>query len=183
MGIWMDFKKIINAAKVPTIVLFVLGVVGTVIGLLLYRLLQDFGILVGGAVGACIFAIQCIVIGWAGYSAVKKYQLDLLSATLTGTFASVISNVTLNIITSLISFVILLAAYLTSARSNAAGTAAGGAAGIVALVELAIVLAMSTIFWGVISLVVGIVFAVLGGFIAYITKPQEKSIVDKPKQV
>ena len=179
----MDFKKIINAAKVPTIVLFVLGVAGTVIGLLLYTLLQDFGILIGAAAGACIFAIQCIVIGWAGYSAVKKYQLDLLSATLTGTFASVISNVTLNVVTSLISFVILLAAYLTSARSNATGTAAGGAVGgIVALAELAIVLAMNTVFWGVISLVVGIVFGVLGGFIAQITKPKEKPIVDKPKQ-
>jgi len=178
----MDFKKIINAAKFPTVLLTVLGAMWVLIGLLLSRF-PDSGLIIIVVLGGGVFVIQCLVIIWIGYSKVKKYQFDLLDATLTAGLASAISTTLLNLITSIILIVLLLVAYIApSTTSKPLGTIGGAVGAVFNVISLLIVSAISVVWWGVISLIGGLVLGAIGGFIAERTNSQEKPSEKKPKQ-
>jgi hypothetical protein len=163
----MDFKKIINAAKFPTILIIVLEAMWALVYFLLVKF-PSLWLMIIVILGGGLFAIQCFVTAWAGYSAVKKQQLDLLGATLTGALASMTSTVIVNVIASVIGIVMLLVAYLAPLTThNPPRTTVGGIlGGIFNVISLIIVLAISVIWWGGISLVGGLVLGAIGGFIA-----------------
>lgn len=88
----MDFKKIISAAMIPTIVLVVLGIVNAVISVVITKYLPLL-CFIPMLLSLPIYVINLIILGWAGYSAAKKYQLDLVGAALTGVLAAFVSSI------------------------------------------------------------------------------------------
>ncbi len=88
----MDFKKIITAAMIPTIVLIVLGVINALLNFVITKYLPLLCFL-PALLTLPIYVIDLVVLGYAGYSAAKKYQLDLVGAALTGALAGFMSSV------------------------------------------------------------------------------------------
>ncbi|HZX20652.1 MAG TPA: hypothetical protein VFF13_06610 [archaeon] len=77
----MDFKKIIEAAKIPALLLIGLTSVVAVLGF------------VGLNLGIISLPIQFVILGFAGYNAVKAFKFDLINGALTGAVASFFSMI------------------------------------------------------------------------------------------
>jgi hypothetical protein len=152
----MDFKKIISAALMPMVVLIVIGIISTILGFALATFIPLAGAIAAIILGLVIFAINCIILLWAGYNAARKYQLDVLGSALTGALAYVVAAV----INSIISLVLTLAGVMPAATAayNQLGTAATGAVMIVAWV-------IGLVIGIVVSIVIGGVLGAIGGFI------------------
>jgi hypothetical protein len=145
----MDFKKIITTALIPTVVLVVLGVISALLSIALATAL---GGLLGIVVTIGIFAVSCLVLLYAGYSATKQ-KLDLISAVLVGATAGFVSSIINGIIN-------LIAMFFNPASTAALSTAgAGGPAVMIAGGLIALVVGI--IFW----LVAGLVLGAIGGFV------------------
>ncbi|QLJ52253.1 MAG: hypothetical protein Sv326_0078 [Candidatus Fermentimicrarchaeum limneticum] len=143
----MDFKKIINVALIPTLVLVVLGVINAVLNLVLSE-----GVLgiIGIVITLGIFAVSCLVLAYAGYSATKKNKLGLFSAALVGAVAGFVSS----IINGIINLVLMFVNPATSSITAEGGSLYMVAGGLIAVV-------IGVIFWFVAAAVLG----VIGGFI------------------
>lgn len=150
----MDFKRIINAAMVPTIILVVLGIIGTILGFLLGKFLPFIGGIIGIVLGLGIFVVECLILGWAGYSAAKKYQLDVVGAALTGALSAFVAS----IINGIISIVLSLVGLMPVVSSNPLETTIGGAATLVFLL-------IGLVIGVVIYTVIGVVLGAIGGFL------------------
>lgn len=152
----MDFKKIINAALIPTVVLIVIGVIGTILGFALSTFVPLAGAIAAIVLGLGIFVVNCLVLGWAGYRAARNYKLDILGAALTGSLAALIAG----IVNSIVSLVLNLAGVLpaAAAASNQLGAATTGA---FVLVAFAIGFVIGIVF----NIVIGGVLGAIGGFI------------------
>lgn len=150
----MDFKKIINAALVPTVALVVLGIISTVIGFALGTFLPIVGGIASIILGLVFFVIDCLILGWAGYRAARNYQLDILGAAITGAIAAFISS----IINSIISIVLTLIGIIPAATSSSAGAVIGGGAVIV-------IMLIGLVIGAIISIVIGAVLGAIGGFL------------------
>jgi uncharacterized membrane protein len=143
----MDFKKIINVALIPAVAMIVLGVIGAVLGFALSSV--PFVPLL---VGLGFFAIDCLIMLYAGYSATKQ-KLDLISAALVGAIAAFVAS----IINGIIGIVLMLVGVSTVAGS-ATGAAIGGAG-------MLIIGIIGLVLGAVINLVIGAVLGAIGGFI------------------
>ncbi len=150
----MDFKKIISAAMIPTVILVVLGIIGSVLGVLLGMFLPGIGGIIALVLGLGVFVLECLILGWGGYSAVKKYQFDLVGAALTGAVAGFVSG----LINSIVSVILSLFATVPAASSNPTQALYGGAA---ALLCGPVMVIASAVFGAVIGAVLG----AIGGFL------------------
>lgn len=128
----MDFKKIISAAIVPTIILIVLGIINAAVNSLV---LKYFPLLcfIPTILSLLIYIIDLLVLGWAGYSAAKKYQFDLVGSALVGLLAGLVSSVVSQIVLLILQLVIgtfnILSWVLVSAFFVVAAIVAGAVLG------------------------------------------------------
>jgi len=149
----MDLKKVITATLVPAVLLTVFGVINTVLNFVIntYVPLLCFLPLI---LTLIMFVISCAILLYAGYAAARKYQLDIVGASLTGLLAGLVSS----IIVQLVSLVLILVGILPSASSNPLGAAASGAFNLI-----------GWIIWSVLVIgaytVVGAVLGAIGGLI------------------
>lgn len=151
----MDVKRIINAAILPTIVLVVIGVITAIVTIALTSLLPLLGSIASIIINLASLGLSCLVLGWAGYTAVKKYQLDLLGAALTGVVAGVVSS----IINAVVSLVLSLLGLVPVATSGSAELATTGAFMLLGWF-LGLIIGVG------ISVVLGAVLGAIGGYIA-----------------
>jgi hypothetical protein len=160
-----DFGKIMSAATVPTIITVIVAIIGTVLGSLLVEyLLSAFVPLDYDTMfGLGIFAIQCLIIVWAGYRAVKKYQLNLVSAVLTGMIIS--------IITFTIQFIIDIIMAVTGTMNWRFSSSP---------VDILVSLLITFMTLVVPGVVIGTIMSLIGGFAAQ--KTWGEPAATKPKQ-
>lgn len=146
----MDLGKCFNLALVPTGILIAIGIVQTALGLI--RGIEIIGCLIG----IPFLIITLVVLGWAGYNAVKVGGLDLPGAAVTGVIAGVISS----LIAGIINLVAVM--FITGPQIAAEGGEAAAVIGSIGPVVGVIAL----IFGVLIGAVLGAVCGAIGGFIA-----------------
>ncbi|MEM3555872.1 MAG: hypothetical protein QXF56_04110 [Candidatus Micrarchaeia archaeon] len=151
----MDFRKIINASVLPIVVLVVLGVLTAIVTIALPSFLPMVGSILSILISLASFVLSCLVLGWAGYSAVKKHQLDLTGAAITGGIAAVVSEV----INSVVALLLNLPGFMSIASDSAGGAVIGGGA-------LLLFWFIGMIIGIAISAVLGVVLGAIGGYIA-----------------
>lgn len=137
----VDTKKLVEAAKLPAIVLVVLNLVSLGVAL-------SMDLSVMAAVGSLVGLIGLAVIIWAGYNAVKTLKFDIVNAGMVGLIASVISSIIGGIL-NILTMPMIVAKY----AGYAAGTAMAG-------LEV-----FSLLLGVVVGAVLGFVLAAIGGFI------------------
>lgn len=133
----MDLNKSFEIAKIPIVVLVVLGVIQL---FLTAELLTSLGLIFG--------VVGWLVLVYVGYSSTKTHKLSLTDAGITGIVATVVSGV-INLLLTAIFIVIGLGMYSTPAM-QALGLVAILIGGFIALI---------------IGAVIGFVLAIIGGFI------------------
>ncbi|MFA5049980.1 MAG: hypothetical protein WC501_03145 [Candidatus Micrarchaeia archaeon] len=133
----MDLNKSFEIAKIPIVILVVLGVIQL---FLTAELMTSLGLLFG--------VIGWLILVYVGYVSTKTHKLSLIDAGLTGVVAGVVSGV-VNLLLMAVFVVIGLGIYSTPAM-QALGLIAILVGGIIALV---------------IGAVIAFVLAIIGGFI------------------
>lgn len=91
----LDNKKLVEAAKLPAVVLVLMGVINAAV-----VFTMDWSVYT--AISTLTLLISVAVLVWSGYNAVKKLKFDVVNAGMVGLLASVISaivNGILNIFT------------------------------------------------------------------------------------
>lgn len=154
----MDFKKIINAALIPTGALVAIWILYSILDLALTFFLQSM-LFVAGLVGLVsyllLLLLTAVILGYAGYSGVKKQKLDLLGAAFAGAVAGFVSSIINGVINSIKA---LLFPALSPGVTGEIALATGAFTFLLSLVLVAI----GVVFWTV----VGFVLGAAGGFIA-----------------
>ncbi len=137
----LDTKKLVEAAKLPAIILVVLSLINLGVALSM-----DFSVM--AAVSSLVALIGLAVIVWAGYNAVKTLKFDVVNAGMVGLVASVISGIIGGIL-NILTMPIIVAKY----AGYTAGTAMAG---------LEVVGLLIGVIFGA---VLGFILAAIGGFI------------------
>jgi hypothetical protein len=149
----IDIGKSLKVATIPIAILVALGILQNVIGLVPFL----------GGVAICLtgplFLIATLVVlGWAGYKAVKEAQMDLVGGAVTGAIAGVISGA----IGAVVGFVFaLLGVGADVAGGGGAEGAAYGAVG--SVIGLVFALVFGIIFGAVIGAIMGAAGAFVAG--------------------
>jgi hypothetical protein len=160
----MDFKKSLEASIIPIVALVVIGILQIALGLVLQGTLA----LAMCIVGAVILLISITIYLWAGYNSVKKFNMDIAGAALTGAITGLIAG-SVNLVINLIVLLLFpnsaanaaMMGFGNTTFGNAtalAGTAAAG--GVNAYVCLCGVVEVA------ITIIIGAVLAAIGAVIA-----------------
>jgi hypothetical protein len=142
-------KEYMGIIKMPLLALIGLSVVSFLIGLLAY--IPGLGFvfaMIGAAVSLLLSLISILITGYIGYTTVKKYSGDLLSASVAGALAGLIEGLA----SALLS---LISAGISLGMVSGFGAAIGMTAALIALV-------ISPIF----GVIIGGIIALIGGLIA-----------------
>ena len=143
-------KGYMDIIKMPLLALIGLSVVNFLIGLLAY--IPGLGFIfamIGVAVGLLLSLISLLITGYIGYTTVKKYSGDLLSASVAGALAGLISGLAsavLGLISTTLSF----------------GLGGGGVGGVIGMGAGMAMLVISPI----VGVIIGAIIALLGGLVA-----------------
>ena len=143
-------KEYMNIIKMPLLALIGLSVVSFLVGLLAY--IPGLGFIfamIGVAVGLVLSLISWVITGYIGYTTVKKYSGDLLSASVAGALAGLIEGLAsalLGLISTTLSF----------------GLGGGSVSGVIGMGAGMAMLVISPI----VGVIIGAIIALIGGLIA-----------------
>ena len=154
----MDFKKILDAALLPTAILVVTGLVVSIATIVAEFSFYLLSCIVGLPLAVLQIGIVMAVLGWTGFRATKS-GLDLVSSVVAAVLAGAVSG-TINAIVSFIVGIVAVSVVFGSDNMAAMGMPESGSMTIALWLVVAIIIAAG--FGAGIGLIAGAIGALIG---------------------